>query len=164
MGQSNQTSKKQASTNTRQRDLAKIHIAKKQLGMDDETYRELLFNIAGVRSAADLDGRGRSAVIKHLRRCGFKSSPKRPKGYKSSHKSANASGMHIESSPERAPLLSKIGAILADLNLSWAYADGIAKRMFGIERVRWLSPVQLRKVTAALVYRQKKSKTEAHDE
>lgn len=164
MRQSTQTPKNQASTNTRQRDLAKIHIGKKQLGIDDQTYRDMLFDIAGVESAADLDGRGRDAVIKHLIRRGFKPAPKKPQGYKSTHKSAKASGMHTQSSPERAPLLSKIGAILADLDLSWPYADGIAKRMFGIDKVRWLNPVQLRKVVAALVYRQKKLKADAHNE
>ncbi|MCO2667365.1 regulatory protein GemA, partial [Pseudomonas aeruginosa] len=33
--------------------LAKIHIAKAQLGMDDDTYRALLARVAGVRSAKD---------------------------------------------------------------------------------------------------------------
>jgi len=157
MRQPNQTSEKQASTDTRRRDLAKIHIAKKQLGMDDETYRDMLLDVAGVKSAADLDDRGRSAVIKHLRKCGFTSTSKEPHGYRSTHKSAKASGMHKQSSPERAPLLSKIGAILADLDLSWPYADGIAKKMFGVDKARWLKPDQLHKVTAALIYHQKRT-------
>lgn len=37
--------------------LAKIHIAKAQLGMDDDTYRALLARVAGVRSAKDLGPR-----------------------------------------------------------------------------------------------------------
>ena len=34
--------------------LAKVHIAKQQLGMDDDSYRALLARVAGVKSAKDL--------------------------------------------------------------------------------------------------------------
>ena len=43
----------------RTRELAQIHIARQQLGMDDETYRSVLWTVARVRSAADLDWSGR---------------------------------------------------------------------------------------------------------
>jgi phage gp16-like protein len=152
---------KQTQTNkqaeSRRKDLAKIHLGKKALGLSDLVYREMLFNIAGVESAADLDGRGRSAVLDHLRKCGFKGTIKGPRGYKSFHKSAKTSGMDKRSAPERAALLSKIGAILADLELSWAYADGMAERMFGVDKTRWLYPDQLHKLTAALIYHQKRT-------
>ena len=59
--------------NRRRKDLAIIHIAKKSLGMDDDTYRQMLFTIARVRSAADLNHTGRIAVIEHLHALGFKS-------------------------------------------------------------------------------------------
>ena len=55
----------------RQKDLAKIHIAKKQLGLDDATYREMLLQVAGVESAADLNAAGRRQVLAHLGRSGF---------------------------------------------------------------------------------------------
>lgn len=157
MKSQSQTQRETAAAISRKRDLAKIHIAIKQLGVDDSTYREMLFNIAGVKSAADLNGRGRAAVVRHLRRCGFKTSPKKSRGYKSAHKSAKASGMHKQSSPDRAPLLSKIGAILADLGLPWDYADGMAKHMFRVDKTRWLYPDQLHKLTAALIYHQKRT-------
>ena len=38
--------------------LAKIHIAKAQLGMDDVTYRTMLQQVAGVTSSKQLDERG----------------------------------------------------------------------------------------------------------
>lgn len=142
----------------RKRDLAKIHIAKKELGFDDETYRDILEQIAGVRSSALLDEEGRILVIKRFKELGFKPTVKKERGYRSFHKSALKSGMHMPTSADRAPLLSKIGAILADLKLSWAYADGTAKKMFGIERVRWLNPYQLSKVAVALIYNQKRRK------
>lgn len=51
--------------------LAVLHIAKKQLGLDDETYRDILEACAGVRSAADLDSAGFSEVVRHFESCGF---------------------------------------------------------------------------------------------
>lgn len=60
-----------ASRPGRNRDLAKIHIAAQQLGLDDSTYRDMLWSIGRVRSAGQLDAAGREAVLEHLRSCGF---------------------------------------------------------------------------------------------
>jgi phage gp16-like protein len=130
----------------RRRDLAAIHICKEKIGMDDITYREMLMSIAGVKSSADLDQAGREKVLNHLWK----------RGLKPELKSARASGMHVSPPRSREPLLNKIGALLTATELSWAYADGIGKRMFGVDSVRWLDPDQLRKVLAALVYNQKR--------
>jgi len=59
--------------------LAIIHIAKKQLGMDEPTYRQMLKNCAGVRSSKALDEDGYAAVLSHLESCGFKSLTKHSK-------------------------------------------------------------------------------------
>jgi hypothetical protein len=63
----------------RARDLATIHATVKQLGMDVDTYRDMLWTVARVRSAKDLDFAGRMQVINHLRAIGgqFKR-PERP--------------------------------------------------------------------------------------
>lgn len=58
----------------RSNELAKIHIAKAQLGLDDDTYRAMLWSVARVRSAKDLDAGGREAVLRHLRGCGWQDS------------------------------------------------------------------------------------------
>lgn len=152
MKQANHKSKQAKPPEGRRRDLAKIHIAKKQLGLDDQTYREMLHNVAGVESAADLDRRGRSKLLGHLRNIGFRST----------HKSAKASGMHIPAAWDRAPMTSKIGAILAELKLPWGYADGIAKRMFKVDKMRWLERNQLHKLVAVLVYMQKRAKADGN--
>lgn len=151
-------SRETQSESVRKRDLAKIHIAKKELGLDDEIYRDILEQIAGVRSSALLDEEGRISVIKRFKELGFKPAVNNNRGYRSVHKSARKSGMHMSTSADRTPLLSKIGAILADRKLSWAYADGMAKKMFGVDRVRWLHPDQLSKVAVALIYHQKRRK------
>lgn len=51
----------------RRRDLAAIHIAKADAGLDDATYRAVLREIAGVDSARDLTAAGRRAVLARLR-------------------------------------------------------------------------------------------------
>lgn len=56
----------------RRAEIAQIHIAKSQLGMDDDTYRAMLWSVGRVRSSSELDWRGRKAVLDHLKRSGFK--------------------------------------------------------------------------------------------
>lgn len=62
--------------------LAAIHIAKKDRGLDDDTYRDLLERETGQRSAADLDDRGARKVMLAFEKLGFEkpSKPRRPAG------------------------------------------------------------------------------------
>ncbi|WP_321276943.1 regulatory protein GemA [Thiomicrorhabdus indica] len=63
----------------RQANLAKIHIAKKDLGMSDDAYRAMLQDVAGVDSASKLDFHGQMKVLHRLEQLGFK--PKQGKKY-----------------------------------------------------------------------------------
>ena len=56
--------------------LAKIHIAKKQLGLDDDTYRHMLRQLTKKDSCSKMDIGELFQVLKHLENCGFKA--KRP--------------------------------------------------------------------------------------
>jgi len=70
-------------------ELAKIHIAAQQLGMDDDTYRDMLWSVGRVRSAKDLDLAGRAAVLAHLGACGFRNTgASRPQPYKKGSQAA----------------------------------------------------------------------------
>lgn len=126
--------------NTRNLQLSKIHIAKKDLGLDDETYRALLGRVAGVRSAKDLNPRQIGHVLAEFTRLGWQST------------TAEKARKAPAPAPDREKLMSKVEAFLAEAKRSWAYADGMALRMFKVERVEWLDPEQLRKVVAALTY------------
>lgn len=53
--------------------LALIHIAKAQLGLDEDHYRLLLLEAAGVRSARELDMAGFDAVMRRFGVLGFTS-------------------------------------------------------------------------------------------
>lgn len=52
--------------------LATIHIAKKQLGLDDDTYQALLLRVTGKKSAKDMSEHERFQVIDEFRKSGFK--------------------------------------------------------------------------------------------
>lgn len=55
----------------RQKLLAKVHIAKKEMGLDDDTYRELLFTAFRVRSAKDLTDIQLTQLLDIFRECGW---------------------------------------------------------------------------------------------
>jgi len=59
--------------------LAKIHIAKKELGLDEGLYREILSSEFGVRSSKDLDNARALKLIRYFREKGWvpKSKPKK---------------------------------------------------------------------------------------
>ncbi len=124
---------------------AKIHIARQQLGMDDQGYRALLARVAGVQSSKDLGPKQVGAVLREFERLGFAPKP----STKAKGKPRNFADMPGE--------ITKIEALLTDLSLPWSYADSIAKRMFKIERCAWLkSRKHFEGVIAALHVEQKK--------
>jgi hypothetical protein len=51
--------------------LAKVHIAKKELGLDDETYRDVLVRVTGKTSSKGLSDRQLDAVLVEFRRLGW---------------------------------------------------------------------------------------------
>jgi hypothetical protein len=52
--------------------LAMLHVAKKQLGLDDETYRFILKDKGGVESAKDLDRFGYEEVLDAFKKLRFR--------------------------------------------------------------------------------------------
>jgi len=66
--------------NNRQTTLAKIHIAKQQLGLDDDSYRDRLQQLTGQRSCSEMGIGDLFRVLKHLENCGFKAQPSQTTG------------------------------------------------------------------------------------
>lgn len=52
--------------------IAAIHVAKKELGLDDETYRAMLVQVTGKGSSAKMTEPERQRVLEHFRSRGFK--------------------------------------------------------------------------------------------
>jgi len=131
----------------RNTDLAKIHVAKKQLNMSDDDYRAMLWTQGRVHSSKDLDHAGRASVLDYLKAIGFKavSSPasKRPR--------------RPQIGADKLKLVRRIRAQLISLKRKPdTYADGIAKQMFGIEFYEWCTHDQLHAITAALAIQQRR--------
>ena len=129
------------------KEKALVHVAKSQLGLTEDEYRELLSSV-GVSSSTELNYHSFDELMNKLRACGFK-----PLGG-----SQRASGVHSGLPKEKRPMLSKIEAILADLNMPTAYADRVAKKMFGVDRLRWCTTDQTWKVLQALIIFQNRKK------
>ncbi len=53
--------------------IALIHVAKAQLALDEDSYRDVLVAHGGVSSSTKLDHQGFKKVMKHFEACGFKS-------------------------------------------------------------------------------------------
>lgn len=111
--------------------LAKIHIARKQLGLDEETYRDVLKRLTGRDSAAGLSGPMLEAVLAEFTRLGFKAAPPR----KTAASSASLSG----------PYAAKLRALwFAAYNLgviddrSDAAIIAFVKRQTGLDHERWM--------------------------
>lgn len=137
----------------RNRELARIHIAKAQLGMDRETYEQMLYTVGGPAarrddaiSAANLDHVGRNRVIEHLKSRG---------AFHVKHSRARNPewGWVDRAAGDRQPMLRKVIAILraAQPRRQRGYADAMCKTMFGTERLELVAPDQLHKLVAALV-------------
>lgn len=125
----------------RRRELGRIHILAKQLGMSREQYEAVLWTVARVNSSRELDGHGRSEVIKHMER------------------RAKDLGVAVDRrkkvrervGDDRAPMLGKVLRLLGDREES--YALGVLQQMFGKAapvKLEWASHEQLRALIAAL--------------
>ena len=124
--------------------LAKVHIAKKELGLSDEIYRAVLEEKYGVRSAKELKIFELIDLCRHFEKLGWKSKP--PKGKPRACK-------------EREALLKKVFVLCYNLGVPVPeYATGIAKKMFGVDYIGWCNPNQLHKIVAALMYQLKRKR------
>jgi len=145
-------------TDQRRRDLATIHMAKAQLGMDDAAYRDILWTIARVRSSADLDQAGRNKLLDHLKACGWK--PLRQAQGERNVK-GNEWAFIDTAAADRIPLLRKICAVCRSMNVGKAYAEGAAKRQSGIERKLEMMDQGQLWLLAGVLERTRKSKERA---
>lgn len=126
----------------KRRDLAKIHIARKELAMDEDAYRLMLESVAGVTSSAKLSARGRAKVLHRLRQLGWK-----PKTSARPRRRVTA----------QEPQDKKIRALWLDLAQMGVVRDRseqalarYVKRQTGVEALDWLDGRQAEKVIEAL--------------
>jgi len=119
----------------RARELAQIHIAAKALRLDEDEYRDLMFAVTRVRSAAELDWTGRKRLLDHFGKLGWKNDAGRPSD----------------------PTSRKIRALWLSLRDAGKIKDPseralrkFVRRMVHVERLEWLDPRSASTVIEAL--------------
>ncbi len=123
---------------TRNASLAKIHIAKEQLCLDDDTYRDVLERVTGKRSSSGMTETARGLVIAEFKRMGwsggFGTIKKSQKGY-----------------------VRKVYALWGDLKRSGIWReDGVkslrafVKKMTDCDDPEWMTYAQASRVIEAL--------------
>ena len=138
----------------RQTDLSIIHIAKKQLALADDSYRDLLERLTGKRSSGDLDAAQRRAVLEEFKRLGFQRQAPKQAATPGAPAKKPRIGTRRLAADARA---RKVRALWLTL---WHLAavrdpseDALAafvKRVARVDDLAWLSPQQFHAVTEAL--------------
>jgi phage gp16-like protein len=131
-----------------------VHIlAKQELGMDDDAYRQALHDAFGVRSCKMLndaeliafaDGLARMLPDKHPQRRADATDP----GRDYPGRPRNIRPGPAETS--RSAQLRKIEALLAEAGYPWSYADALAQRICKVERTAFVPEHELYKIITAL--------------
>lgn len=130
--------------------LARLHCIKRDRCWSDDEYRDILQNLSGKRSAADLELPELARVVATL---GGQTARAGGAGF--------ADGRFpliiASATADKKPLLRKIAAVCGALGVDAGYAEGIAKRQSrGVDRrLEMMSYDELYKVAAALVNTQR---------
>ena len=145
--------------------LAKIHVAKKQLGLDDAEYRAMLEGNFGVNSASLLDMQGLERMVFIMRSYGF--APKRGSARRGESRKRAVPALLTAKGDNfrRRALVEKIEAQLAEkgriegTDVPWGYALAILKRQSGgiTRSLDHATEDQLRGVIAALAFDAKRN-------
>ena len=116
-----------------------VHIGKNKLGLDDGTYREMLYQVTGKHSSKDCTAVALRKVIDQMEQHGFKVTPAKK---------------HQTKKPDAAAakkaLVDKIEALLTDGGYPWEYAESMAKHMYKVDALTFCTPRQLRGIVTAL--------------
>ncbi len=115
--------------------LAKIHIAKKDLGLDELIYRDCIQAISRGRTttAAELGLRELEDLVRHFKRLGWHEGPSHTR----KHKKAL-----IRQIKTRAK---------AYLGSNWeARLNGLQRRILSVDRLEWAHPAELKRLLAVM--------------
>lgn len=121
-----------------------IFAACKAAGLDDDERRAIVLQVTGCSSMSACTADQLAEILNHLNRG------------RAAGKSAYAGRRRVKPAPDRAALLSKIDALLAELHRvtgevhTLKYADAIAKKNGWAENVDFCDPVGLLRVVGAL--------------
>jgi phage gp16-like protein len=124
--------------------IAKIHVAKKTLGMVEDDYREVLLDVTGETSLTDCSDAQLNAVIERMKALGFTPMPGKAKG-----NVGQRAADHPMARKARALWISlyQLGAVR---NPSEKALEAFAKRQLKAEKLQWANQSQGFKLIEAL--------------
>ena len=111
--------------------LAKVHIGKKDLGWDEDTYRQVLEGRFGVQSAADLSSDQLAELCDYLKSQGVSFRPR----YKKKDR------QRFYPIPDKTPYAQQkryIAALWNKLGYDMDKLDTRVKKQFGLDKLVWL--------------------------
>lgn len=135
----------------RRAQLATAHMMAARLALDTDTYRALLERLTGKNSMAKMDFSERRKVLDELRRLSGDTARRM-------RRMVPPPGAPAGVREELAAMIGKLEAMVSELDLSWAYVDGMSKRMFHVDRAQWCTAEQLHKLVAALSFHQRRKR------
>jgi len=127
----------------RQRLIRLIHVAKRDLQMDDDSYRAVLAKVVKKTSAADLTIPELERTLEHLKRCGFKERSKSKPGVSKPTKAKPSRPMAQD--PEAKKIralwlfLHELGAVQ---NPSEEALAAYVKRIAKVDALQWINGYQ----------------------
>jgi len=132
-----------------------IHVAKKRLDMDDESYRALLQRVSGVRSSKQLDAIDFDNVMREFDRLGFKSD-------------FSKANFGVRPGMATAKQIAYIRQLWSDFTDETGTDLGLGKwlqRQFGVSAIRFLDSETARKAIGGLsnMVQRRKASTKAED-
>jgi phage gp16-like protein len=118
-----------------------IHVAKRDLAMDDDAYRAMLRRIGNKESASELSQSKLEQVLEHMKRSGFKvrskGKPSRPLAQDGEARKVRALWL----------LLHELGAVT---NPSEEALAAYAKRITGVDALQWLGGAKAERLIETL--------------
>ena len=135
-----------ADTALRKKLIQKVKIAQKQLGMDDDAYRDLLFSETGKRSSTALSSWQLENVLKRMQKLGFKVKPPKQADMRAQaddHQSKMIRGLWLK--------LNEAGKVRDASEATLAkWVAGQVKSSEGIEALQWLDGQQKQRLIEQL--------------
>jgi phage gp16-like protein len=120
--------------------LAKVHVAKKELGLDETLYGDVLFRETGQSSAGNCSDTELVKLLDAFKRMGWQAKPKQPRARIADHKTARkARALWIS--------LGHLGAIES---VSEQALEAFAKRQLGCDKMQWADQSLMFKLIEAL--------------
>lgn len=119
--------------------LAKIHIAKAQLNLDDDQYRDIVRRVTGKDSAAQCRYSQLVDLINEFKSLGWKTEKKK------AFRRAPSDGIK-----KIYALWGKLQALGAVQSTDKTALDAFVKKYTGIDSVQWLQPAQQQKIIEIL--------------